>query len=85
LYLDAPRGGRGVDDGEQLSIDAIALGQELVEVHGAHHRANVGHHQIEDRQFHIGDLVSRLGGIQHLVEDDGVYSHDGVVASDHAL
>ena len=47
--LDAP-GMRGfIDDAQQPLVDGVAIGQQLVEVHRAHHRADVGHGQIEER------------------------------------
>src|SRR5215471_18744143 len=47
-----PSGGRGVvDDGEQLRVDAIALGQQFVERHRPHHGANVGHREVKNREL----------------------------------
>jgi hypothetical protein len=69
----------------ELGVDAIALGQQLVEIHRAHHRANVGHRQIADCELQVGDLIGRLRRIQHLVEDDGIDDDDCVVAGNHAL
>ena len=46
--LDAPGFGRMVDDGEQPGIDLVALGQGLVEVHRAHHGAQVGRRERHD-------------------------------------
>ena len=85
LNLYAPRRRRRIDDCQKLGVDAVALGQQFVEVHRAHDRADIGHHQIEDRELEIGDLIGRLCGIQHLIEDDGVDRHHGVVSSDDAL
>ncbi len=85
LDLDAPRRCRGVDHREELGVDAIALRQQLVEVHRAHHGANIGHYQIADCELHVGNLIGGLRRVQQLVEDDGIDRHDGVVAGDDAL
>ena len=37
-----------VDDVQQPRVDLVALGQQLVEVHRAHHGADVGHGQVDD-------------------------------------
>jgi hypothetical protein len=38
--------GRGVDDLQQPLVDLVALRQQLVEVHRAHDRADVGHGEL---------------------------------------
>ena len=35
--------------------------------------------------FEVGDLVARLGGVEHLEEGDAVDRHGGVVLGDHLL
>ena len=64
--LDAPGRDRGVDHAQQPLVDLVAMRQHLVEVHRAHDRADVGHRQRDDRLIEIGDLVARLGGVEHL-------------------
>ena len=83
--LDAPRLGRGVDDLQQLGVDLVAVGQQLVEVHRAHHGADVRHGEVDDGALQLLDLVGGLGGAQHLVEVDAVDRHHGVVAGDDVL
>ena len=57
---------RGIDHAQQPLVDLVAMREHLVEVHRAHHRADVGHRQLDDRLIEIGDLVARLGGVEHL-------------------
>ena len=63
---------RLVDDAQQALVDRVAVGQQLVEVHRAHHRADVGHGQVEDGVLQVGDLIGRLRRVEHLVEGDAV-------------
>jgi hypothetical protein len=74
-----------VDHAQQSLVDLVAMRQHLVEVHRAHHRADVGHGQHDDRLMQIGDLVTCLRGIEHLEERDAVHRHGGVVLGDHFL
>ena len=85
MNLYAPRRGRRIDNGEKLAVDAVTFGQQLVEAHRAHHRTNIGHHQVEDRDFEGGDLIGRFCRIQDLIKDDGVHRHGGVITRDDAL
>ena len=59
--------------------------QHLVEVHRAHHRADIGHGQDDDGLVEIGDLVACFRGVEHLEERDAVHRHGGVVLGDHLL
>ena len=83
--LQPPRRHRGVDHAQQPLVDLVAMRQHLVEVHRSHHRTDVGHGQDDDRLFEMGDLVARLGGVEHLEERDAVHRHGGVVLGDHLL
>ena len=83
--LQSPRRHRGIDHPQQALVDLVAMRQHLVEVHRAHHRADVGHGQDDDGLVEIGDLVARLRRIEHLVEGDAVHRHGGVVLGDHLL
>ena len=76
---------RRVDHVEQALVDLVAMRQQLVEVHRAHHRADVGHGEVEDGAVEVGDLVGRLGGIDDLVEGDAVDRDRGVVLGDDLL
>ena len=71
--------------GQHLGVDLVALGQRFVEVHRTDRGTDVGHHQVEDGQFELGDLVGRLGGVQHLEIDHAVHLDHGVVLGDHVL
>ena len=83
--LDAPGPRRLVDHGQELGVDAVALGQELVQIHRAHHRADIGHGQVDDRPLEIGHLIGGARGFLHLVEDHAVDRHHGVVPGDDLL
>ena len=74
-----------IDHDQQLGIDFIALGQRFIEVHRAHHGAQVGGRQLHDRDVEVGHLVSRLAGIEHLKEHDGVDPDHRVVTRDDLL
>ena len=66
-------------------VDLVTLGERLVEVHRADDRADVGHREVDDGEAQVVDLVGGLGGIEHLVEHDGVDRHHGVVLGDDLL
>ena len=85
LHLDAPGRGGAVNDGKQLGVDAIALGQQFVEGHRPHDGADVGHHEVQYRDLQIADFVRCLWCVEHLIEDDRVDGRDGVVARDDGL
>ena len=67
------------------SLIVIAVGQQLVEVHRAHDRADVGHGQVEDGVLQPDDLIGGLRRVEDLVEGDAVDADDGVVAGDDLL
>ena len=83
--LDAPIAGRVVDHLQQAMVDLVALRQKLVQIHGAHHRADVGHGEVEDRRFEVVDLIARLRRVHHLIEGNAVHLHHGVILGDHLL
>lgn len=80
-----PRRDRSIDYAKQALIDLVAMRQDLVEIHRAHHRADVGHGQDSDRVFQIGDLVARLRRLEHLKKGDAVHRHRCVVLGNHLL
>ena len=59
--------------------------EHLVEVHATHHRADIGHGQLDDGLIQVGDLVACLGGVAHLEERDPVDRDGRVVLRDHVL
>ena len=77
--------GGGIHDLQQLGVDCVAVGQQLVEVHRAHDGADVGHGEIDDGASQLVDLVGGLGRAQHLIEVDAVDGDHGVVAGDDVL
>src|SRR5262249_42526074 len=60
--LHAPGLGGRIDHLQQSGIDGVAIGEQLVEIHRAHHRADVGHRQIDDGALQSVDFVGCLGG-----------------------
>jgi hypothetical protein len=56
-YLDAPGVGRRIDDPQQALVDIVALGQHVIEAHGADHGTNIRHRKVGDRAFEIVDLI----------------------------
>ena len=77
--------GRLIDHRQQPGVDLVALGQGLVEVHRAHHRAQIGGRELHDREIEIADLVGGLGRVEHLEEDDAVDRDHGIVLGDDLL
>ena len=74
-----------IDDRQQARVDLVALRQCLVEVHRAHDRAQVGRRKRHDRRVEVADLIGRLGGVQHLEEDDAVDRDHRIVLGDDLL
>jgi hypothetical protein len=70
---------------EQPGVDLVALGQGLVEVHRAHHGAQVGGRELHDGGVEVGDLIGGLGGVEHLEEDDSVDRDHRIVLGDDLL
>ncbi len=70
---------------EQALVDLVALGEDLVQIHGADHGTGIGEAEIGDARFQIADLIGGLGGIHHLEEGDGIGRDRGIVAGDHHL
>jgi hypothetical protein len=83
--LDAPRLGGGIDHLQQARVDLVAVGEQLVEVHGAHDGADVGHGEVDDGGAELVDLVGGLGGVQHLIEVHAIDGDHGVVLGDDVL
>jgi hypothetical protein len=42
-----------IDHRQQPGVDLVALRQRLVEVHRAHHRAQVGRRELEQRDIEV--------------------------------
>ena len=59
--------------------------QHLIEIHCAHHRADIGHRQRGDGVCEIGDFVARLRGVEYLIERHAIHRHRGVIAGDDLL
>ena len=83
--LEAPRMRGLIDHPEQLRVDLVALGERLVEVERAEHGTDIGHDQVDDRDFELRDLIGRLRRVKYLVEHDTIDLDDCVVLGDHVL
>ena len=83
--LDAPRPSGGVDYSQQARVDLVALRQHLVQVHRAHHRAKVGHHQLRDGAVEVGHPIGRGGRVHDHDEHNGVHLDPDIVLGDHLL
>ena len=84
-HLHAPCLGRVIDNVEQLGVDGVTVGEKLVEVHGSHDRADIGHREVDNRGLQPFDLVGCLRRIEHLEVGHTVDAHHGVVAGDDIL
>ena len=82
---DAPLVGDGLHLLLDVGVDALALGQRLVERHRADHRAQRGAGEGVDADVEVGDAEQRLLGDDHLGEDRGVDGDDDVVLGDDVL
>jgi len=71
--------------GEQPFVDRVAIGKQLVEVHRAHDRADIGHGEVEKRLVEVGNLVGGLRGVEDLIESHGVGLDAGIVLGDDLL
>ena len=74
-----------IENLQQPRVDLIAVRQQLVEIHGAHDGADVGHRQVNDRRLELVDLVGRARRVDHLEERHAVDPHHGVVPRDDVL
>src|SRR5207248_7417368 len=83
--LDAPRIGVGVEDRLDLLVDAIALGEQLVELCLAADAAQRGLRELGGREQEVLHVDERAIGIDHAEVNDGVDLDRDVVARDHVL
>jgi len=45
----------------------------------------IGHGEIQHRDLEVRDFVGSLGRVEHLIEDDAVHRHHGIVPRDDLL
>jgi len=83
--LDAPGTGGVVDGREQAGVDRVALREDLVQLHGADHRAQIGLGQLGDGVDQIVDPIGGRRGVHHLDEDDRVDLDRHVILGDDLL
>src|SRR5262245_16708493 len=84
-HLDAPRVGLRIEDLLDIEVELVALGEQLVELVLAEHRAQGGLRELARRLEEIRYLDDRLLRIHHAEIDDRVHLHRHVVARDHIL
>jgi hypothetical protein len=61
------------------------VGEELVEIHGAHDRSDIGHGQNQQGLVHIRDFIGSTGWIENLVEGRRVDGDARVVTGEGLL
>ena len=83
--LDAPGLGLLVDDLLQVLVDALALGQEVVQAVLPEHRAQRGLGDLRRGHAEVEHPRHRRAGVDHLEEDHGADLHRHVVDRDHLL
>ena len=83
--LDAPGLGLLVDDPLQLVVQAVALGQQRVELGAAEHRAQRRLRDLRGRQQVVLDLHDRVVRVHDAEVADGGHRGRHVVARDHLL
>ena len=83
--LDAPGVGLLVEDVLDVGVQLVALGQHLVELVLAEHRAQRGLRQLAGRLQIVLDLDDRPLRVDHAEVEHGVDLHRDVVARDHVL
>ncbi|MNP40952.1 hypothetical protein D3C76_1346250 [compost metagenome] len=70
---------------QQAGVDAVALGEHLVQLHGTQNGTDVGHRQINDRQLKVTHLVGRFRRVDHLNKAYRVDGDVGVIPGDDLL
>ena len=83
--LHAPSFRGVIDDVQQLGVDLVAVGQELIEIHRTHDSTDVRHRQVDDRMLELIDFVRRFCGIQDLIKGYAIDADHGVIAGDDIL
>src|SRR5215510_3056791 len=84
-HLDAPGIGLRVEDALDVEVELLPLGEHLVELVLAEHRAQRGLRELVRRGEEIFDLDDRLLGVDHPEEHDRVHLDRHVVARDDVL
>src|SRR5512145_2572242 len=84
-HLDAPGVGLRVEHALDVEIELLALGQHLVHLVLAEHRAQGGLRQLAGGHQEVFHLDDRLGRVDHAEVHHRVHLHRHVVARDHIL
>ena len=83
--LDAPSGSGDIEDLADVDVDAVGLGQDLIQGVLADHLTQRGLGDLVDGRAYVLDGDHRLHRIDHPVVGDGGHIHTHVVPSDDAL
>ena len=83
--LEAEGRGVAVDDDLDTLVEAVAMGEQFVEIDFAEDGAQRGLRELRGLVDVVGDLDDRLDGIDHAHDDDGVDLQCDVVACDDVL
>src|SRR5690606_24708227 len=85
VHPDPPPAGGFVQDAAQLSVDLVAAGQSLLQVHRADDVTQRGDGELFNTGDVVGDLIRGRFGVGDLEVDHRVDADDKVVAGDHRL
>ncbi len=64
---------------QQPRVDAVALGEHFIQLHRTEYRTDIGHGQVNDRQFQVTDFISGARRIDNLNKTDRIDSDVGVI------
>ena len=84
-HLDAPGVGLRVEHALDVDVQLLALGEQLVELVLAEHRAQRGLRELAGRLEEVLDLDDRVLRVDDAEVDHRVHLHRDVVARDHVL
>ena len=70
---------------QQARVDVVALGEHFIELHRAENSTNVGHGQVDDRQFQVADFIRGFRRVDHLNEAHSINRDVGVIFGDDFL
>jgi CheY-like chemotaxis protein len=83
--LDAPSVGLVVEDPLDVSVQALALGEQLVQIVLSEHRAQGGLGELAGGHLEFLDLDDRFFGVDHLEIEHRIDAHGDVVLGDQVL
>ena len=70
---------------QQARVDVVALGKHFIEFHRTENGTNVGHGQVDNRQFQVADFIGGFRRVDHLNKAHGINCDVGVIFGDDFL